>query len=198
MMKRIIAAAMIVFLVLPGFAAAAPGGHGAPAGEEHTAPWGEHRMNDEGNAQIAENETPGLDQNRMEKRDQNQVRLAVHTLLAAENRTGGIGRNISVIAREFNNSVKKTLEAEEQIRGRHGFVRFLFGGDEDAARLIAEEAQRNRERVTELGQSIENCTCDNETREMLREQVRTIEQEQDRLRALAEEELQHRGLFGWT
>ncbi|MFY1644910.1 hypothetical protein ACK11Z_14360, partial [Methanoculleus bourgensis] len=104
-MKRIIAAAMIVFLVLPGFAAAAPGGHGAPAGEEHTAPRGEHRVNEEGNAQIAENETPGLDRNRMEKRDQNQVRLAVHTLLAAENRTGGIGRNISVIAREFNNSV---------------------------------------------------------------------------------------------
>lgn len=189
-MKRIIAAAMIVFLVLPGFAAAAPGGPGAPAGEEHTAPRGEHRVNEEGNAQIAENETP--------RQDQNQVRLAVHTLLAAENRTGGIGRNISVIAREFNNSVKKTLEAEEQIRGRHGFVRFLFGGDEDAARLIAEEAQRNRERVTELGQSIENCTCDNETKTMLREQVRTIEQEQDRLRALAEEELQHRGLFGWT
>ena len=194
-MKRIIAAVMIVFLVLPGFAAAAPGGHGAPAGEEHTAPWGEHRVNDEGNAQIAENETPGLDQNRMEKRDQNQVRLAVHTLLAAENRTGGIGRNISVIAREFNNSVQKTLAAEEQIRARHGFVRFLFGGDMDAARLIAKETQQNRERFVELRQSIDNCTCDDETRAMLREQIRTIEQEQDRLLTLAEKEMRERGLF---
>jgi predicted small secreted protein len=213
-MKRIIAAVMIVFLILPGFAAAAPGGHGAPAGEqigndENTTPGGEHRMKENRNVKVTENETVAEEENeapredgnktRVDKtqRDQNRVRLAVHALLAAENRTGGIGRDVSAVAREFNNSVQKTLEAEEQIQARHGFMRFLFGGDEDAARLIAEEAQRNRERVMELRQSIENCTCDDETRTMLREQVRTIEQEQDRLSALADEELQHRGLFRW-
>ncbi|MCK8519058.1 hypothetical protein [Methanoculleus sp. 7T] len=213
-MKRIIAAVMIVFLVLPGFAAAAPGGHGAPVGEqigndENTTPGGEHRMKENRNVKVTENETVAEEENeapredgnktRVDKtqRDQNRVRLAVHALLAAENRTGGIGRDVSAVAREFNNSVQKTLEAEEQIQARHGFMRFLFGGDEDAARLIAEEAQRNRERVMELRQSIENCTCDDETRTMLREQVRTIEQEQDRLSALADEELQHRGLFRW-
>ena len=144
---------------------------------------------------ITENETPEIAENetRVDRvhRDQNRVRLAVHALLAAENRTGGIGRDVSIIAREFDNSV------EEQIRARHGLVRFFFGGDEDAARLIVEEAQRNRERVTELRQSIGNCTCDDGTRTMLREQVRTIEQEQDRLSALAEEEMRARGLFSW-
>ncbi len=215
-MKRIIAAVTIVLLVLPGFAAAAPGSHSGPGGEQvgngemNTTPGGEQRVRAEENTTLREeeNRTAG---DRVQQRvaenttlpgeenvtDRNRVRLAVHALLTAENRIGGIGQNVSAIAREVNNSVQKTLEAEEQIRARHGFMRFLFGGDEDAARLIEEEAQRNRERVAELLGSIENCTCDNETRTMLREQVRTIEQEQDRLTALAEEELQARGLFSW-
>ncbi|MFH1106092.1 MAG: hypothetical protein V1731_02680, partial [Candidatus Aenigmatarchaeota archaeon] len=35
-------------------------------------------------------------------KNQNKVRIAVHTLLAMENLTGGIGRNVSAIARDFN------------------------------------------------------------------------------------------------
>lgn len=223
-MKRIIATVMIVFLLLPGFAAAASGDHAGPGGEQvgygetNTTQGGEHRLRAEENAtpgaeesipdrqrvRAEENETSG---NRMRAAenatppggefapDRNRVRLAVHALLDAENRTGGIGQNVSAIAREFNNSVQKTFEAEEQIRTRHGFMRFLFGGDTEAARLIEEEAQRNRERATELRRLIGNCTCDDATRTMLREQVRTIEQEQDRLRTLASEEMQVRGLF---
>jgi len=202
-MKRIIAAVMIVFLVLPGFAAAASwgeqtgnGGGNPAAGDRQLVRTEENEtFGDRMQQRVAENTTPG------EKEfipDRNRVRLAVHALLAAENRTGGIGQNVSAIAREVNNSVEKALAAEEQIRTRHGFMRFLFGGDAEAARLIEGEAQRNRERVTELRQSIENCTCDAETRMMLLEQVRTIEQEQDRLTALAEEEMHHRGLFSWN
>lgn len=217
---------MIVFLLLPGFAAAASGSYGSPGGEQvgngetNTTPGGEPRVRAEENAtpdaeesvldrervRIGENETSG-DRVRASENatpqggefapDRNQVRLAVHALLGAENRTGGIGENVSAIAREINNSVRKTFEAEEQIRTRHGFIRFLFGGDTEAARLIEEEAQRNQERATELRRLIGNCTCDNETRTMLQEQVRTIEQEQDRLRTLASEEMQVRGLFSW-
>ncbi|KUK63384.1 MAG: hypothetical protein XE10_0612 [Methanoculleus marisnigri] len=201
-MKRIIAAVMIVLLVLPGFAAAASGGEQTGNGEGNPAAGDRQLVRIEENETsgdrvqqwVAENTTPG---GKEFTSDRNRVRLAVHALLAAENRTGGIGQNVSAIAREVNNSVEKTLAAEEQIRTRHGFMRFLFGGDAEAARLIEGEAQRNRERVTELRQSIENCTCDAETKTMLREQVRTIEQEQDRLSALAEEEMRARGLFSW-
>ncbi|KAF5088520.1 hypothetical protein [Methanoculleus horonobensis] len=221
-MKRIIAAVMIVFLFLPGFAAAASGGYGGPGGAQagygavNATPAGE----EDGaglipapgrGQQVGTEEGDEIPGERVQQRtvehtplqpgdgapDRNRVRLAVHALLGAENRTGGIGENVSAIAREFNNSVEKTIRAEEQIRARHAFTRFLFGGDAEAARLIEEEAQRNRERVTELRGLIGNCTCDDATRTMLREQVRTIEQEQDRLETLASEEMQVRGLFSW-
>ena len=48
--------------------------------------------------------------------NQNQVRLAVHSLLAMENLVGGIGKNVSQIARQFNNSVQATIRAEEKIQ----------------------------------------------------------------------------------
>ncbi|MCK9307901.1 MAG: hypothetical protein M0P17_10290, partial [Methanoculleus sp.] len=107
-MKRIIAAVMIVFLVLPGFAAAASwgeqtgnGGGNPAAGDRQLVRTEENEtFGDRMQQRVAENTTPG------EKEfipDRNRVRLAVHALLAAENRTGGIGQNVSAIAREVNN-----------------------------------------------------------------------------------------------
>ena len=202
-MKRIIAATLIVFLLLPGLAAAASGDHGSPGGEqrlraeENATPHVGENIPDREWMRMGENETSG---GRYRLRFETPQEVYRSPDRYAENRTGGMGgmgENISVIAREFSNSAQKTFEAEERIRARHGFTRFLFGGDTDAARLIEGEAQRNRERATELRRLIGNCTCDNETRTMLQEQVRTIEQEQDRLRTLASEEMQVRGLFSW-
>lgn len=214
---------MIVFLLLPGFAAAVSGGHGGPGGAQaghgviDAMPGGEAvgSAGVDPASGIAQQMRAGEGDEAAEERvqqraaenatlrpgdavpDKNRVRLAVHALLGAENRTAGIGENVSAIARELNDSVQKTVRAEEQIRARHAFTRFLFGGDAEAARLIEEEAQQNRERATELRFLIGNCTCDEETRTMLREQVRTIELDQDRLRALASEEMQARGLLSW-
>jgi len=228
-MKRIVTAILIVFLLLPGFVAGAPGTYGSQGGEqvgngnetaipgeqriaENTTPGGEESAPDRQQVRAEENETAGdqLQQRiaenttlreeenaTVQNQVQNRVQLAVHALLAAENRTGGIGMNVSAIAREVNNSVQTTTRAEEQIQARNGLIRFFFGGDQDAARLIREEAQQNLERAAELRLTIGNCTCDDETQAMLQEQVRTIEQEQERLMTLANEELQNRGLLGW-
>ena len=48
--------------------------------------------------------------------NQNKVRTAVHTMLASENLVGGIGKDVSRIAKEFNNSVQSTIKAEESIQ----------------------------------------------------------------------------------
>jgi hypothetical protein len=129
--------------------------------------------------------------------NQNRVRLAVHALLAMENLTGGIGRNVSQIAREFNNSVQATIRAEERIQTRNWLVRFFIGGDEEAAGNIEQETNRNRERIQELRRLREECDCDEEIRAMLQEQIQNMEQEQNRLQQLAQNEKANKGLFGW-
>lgn len=129
--------------------------------------------------------------------NQNRVRLAVHSLLAMEDLVGGIGPQVSQIAREFNNSVRATIRAEEQIQSRSRITRLFLGGDEDAAQEIEQQVNQNRERIRQLQQLIQACECDEEIRAMLQEQVQAMEQEQTRLQEVARQEKSEKGLFGW-
>jgi len=129
--------------------------------------------------------------------NQNKVRLAVHSMLAMEDLVGVKGPQISEIARDFNNSVQATIRAEKTIQERNWFMRFLFGGDEQAAGEIEQEVNVNRVRVQTLKQLREECECDEPVRTMLQEQIQNIEQEQNRLQQLAQAEKQSKGLLGW-
>jgi hypothetical protein len=111
--------------------------------------------------------------------------------------TGDIGRNVSQIAREFNNSVQATIRAEERIQTRNWLVRFFVGGDREAAEDIEQEVNRNRQRIQELKQLREECDCDEEVRNMLQEQIQNMEQEQNRLQQSAQNEKKDKGIFGW-
>jgi len=129
--------------------------------------------------------------------NQNQVREAVHTLLSIEDLALGIGSQVSEIAREFNNSVKTTIAAEEKTQKRNAFVRFFIGGDQDAAENIEQELNQNQERVLELKQLEGECDCDEEVKTVIQEQIQTIEQEQVRLQDLVDNEKSSNGVFGW-
>jgi len=138
------------------------------------------------------------EQIREAKQKQNEVRLAVHALLASENFTGGIGKEVSEIARDFDNSLKDTEAAEEKIRERDRFTRFLFGGDFENADMIQERVQNREEKVKRLEEVLNTCEdCDADTKTLLMEQIQVLKQEQERLKTLAQEENQLNGLFGW-
>lgn len=129
--------------------------------------------------------------------NQNQVRAAVHTLLAAGEMDGGIGENISVIAREFNNSIQIRTMAEQQIQERQGLTRLLFGGDQEAVAALCQNLNQTSGQIREMQRLVENCTCDNQTRTLLMEHLTVMEQEQARLSALVQNEADDQGLFGW-
>ncbi len=129
--------------------------------------------------------------------NQNRIRLAVYTMLAMENLTGGIGKNISEIAKEFNNSVQATIRAEERIEKRSGFSRLFAGGDEKAGKEIEQEVERSRNRLQELNQLKEQCSCDAEVKAVLQEQIQNMEMEQNRLETKAQNEMKSKGMFGW-
>jgi hypothetical protein len=130
-------------------------------------------------------------------KNENEVRLAVHTLLEMEDLSGGIGRNVSAIARDFNNSASSTRQLEVRIQTRNSLVRLLFGGDRDAARQLANITARNQARIVELQQLMSSATLDPEVRAIMEDQVRIMEKEQDRMEQLATREQEDRGFFGW-
>jgi len=129
--------------------------------------------------------------------NQNEVRLAVHSLLAMEDLVGGIGPQVSQIAKDFDNSVQATIQAEERIQNRNMIVRFFAGGNQEAAGEIEREVNQNKLRVQQLKQLREQCDCDEEIKNMFQEQIQNMEQEQNRLQQLAEKEKQAKGIWGW-
>jgi len=129
--------------------------------------------------------------------NQNQVRLAVHNLLAMENLTEGIGPQVSAVAREFNNSVQATLRAEQRIQNRSRIARFFAGGHQESAEEIEQRVKQNRQRVQELQQLYRQCMAEEEVCQFLQQQIQNIQQEQERLQNLAQREMNSKGLFGW-
>ncbi len=144
-------------------------------------------------------EVQGMKDEKQQKvyQNQNQVREAVHALLATEDLVGSVGPQASAIAREFNNSVDKTIPAEEKIQKRNRVVAFFFGGDEEAAEDILQETDKNKERIQELKNLYQECDCDEEIKSIVQEQIYNLEQEQSRLGQLAQEEKSNKGIFGW-
>jgi len=129
-------------------------------------------------------------------KNENEIRIAVTTLLDVEDLSGGIGRNVSALAREFNNSASSMRKLEDRIQSRNSFVRLLFGGDREAARELATQTAQNNARIVELQQLISRATLDTELRATIEDQLRIIQQEQERVQQLATREQEDRGIFG--
>jgi hypothetical protein len=130
---------------------------------------------------------------------QNQImaQVAVQTMEATAPMFGKSEANISKVSNEIKNSFEITTRAEERIKSRSGFVIFFVGGDNEAAGLIAQEIVRNENRIRELNKLIDESDFDPQIKAVLQEQVQNIEQEQLRLKLLAEEEIQSKGILGW-
>ena len=110
-------------------------------------------------------------------------------------------KEVSKIASEFNNSVVKTIIAEEKIQNKNRIMRFLLGGDKESVKLMMQEVNQNKEKIKQLRQLMEECDCDKEIKDMLKEQIINIETEKNRLEMLAKIEEEYKGLFdrlfGW-
>ena len=135
----------------------------------------------------------------------NNVSAFVHVLLNESQNNAllgegprGIGPQVSEYARQFNNSLRAQIQAEERIENRNSFVRFFAGGDEEAAGILEQETVRNQGRIQAMQQLITQCQdCDVQVKEMLQEQLKEMESEQTRLQQLAQKEKQDKGIFGW-
>lgn len=127
----------------------------------------------------------------------NQVRLAVHALLASKELLGGIGTEVSEVARQFNNSVATTTNAETRVRSRNFFSRLFFGGDRNAADEIAQTVNANQKRIQKLSELIKRASVAADVEQALKTQIEALTVEQERLQDLAKKEKGQWGIFSW-
>jgi uncharacterized protein with PIN domain len=108
------------------------------------------------------------------------------------------GRDLSELEAEIEDSIKITTQAESRIRSRNPVVKVLMGGDDQAARQLEQEMNLTRERIAELRSFVDSCTtCSEQVKEVLQERIQEMEQEQERLREVASQELNNQGIIGW-
>lgn len=127
----------------------------------------------------------------------NEVRLAVHALLASKDLIGGIGQQVSEIAKHVNDSVASTTNAEAKIQSRGFLIRLLFGGDTTSAEVIAQEAVQNQARIDSLTTLLAQANISADLKATLTAQITALTDAQVRLQALAEKEKSAWGLFSW-
>lgn len=127
----------------------------------------------------------------------NGMRLAVHALLSAQDLVGGIGQQVSEIAKEVDRSVASTTNAEVKIQSRGFFTRFLFGGDSTSAEVIAQEAAQNQARIESLTTLLAQTNVSADVQAVLNTQIAALKEAQTRLQELAKKEQKSWGLFSW-
>ncbi len=147
--------------------------------------------------ELSDEEESTTPQLRNVMKNANEVRLAVHALLASKELLGGIGPQVSEIARHMNDSVATTTNAEARIKSRGFVVRLFFGGDKKASKDISKEVERNSKNVAKLTELLNSANLQDEVKAMMEAQVTALKAEQDRLQATASAESKRWGFFSW-
>ncbi len=127
----------------------------------------------------------------------NPVRLAVHTLLASKDLLGGIGSQVSEIAKHMNDSVASTTAAEEQIQSRGFLKRLFFGGDKAAANAIDNAVEQNQQHIDELTNALNQANVSAELKATLEAQIAALKDAQEHLQEVAQKEQRTWGIFSW-
>ena len=130
-------------------------------------------------------------------KNSNPVRLAVHALLSSRSLIGGIGPEVSQIAKEVNDSVATTTVAETKIQSRGFLTRILFGGDSTSADVISRSVARNHVNIVKLTDLLNQASTTADVKVALETQITALADAQARLQALAEKEQKQWGFFSW-
>ena len=106
---------------------------------------------------------------------------------------------MSQLGEQVQTSLASLAEAEEKIQTRSAFKRFFVGGDSEAVEKIKQLVESNQNRITEMKQILTACgaDCDGEVKTELQTQLELVEQEQNRIDAVAQQEQEKKGMFGW-
>lgn len=130
-------------------------------------------------------------------REQNRSLVAVQAMLDVNPLFGQRAVEANRVAAEIRASIDQTVKMEEKIQSRGFFSRIFMGGDVNTAKQLEVELLKTRARMQDMDRLVQECDCDGSTRDLLKEQLRTLEQDRDRLNTLAADQYKKTGLFGW-
>lgn len=127
-----------------------------------------------------------------------EVSVAVHALLASRDLLGGgIGSQVSEIAKQMNDSVATTTNVEAKLQSRGILSRIFFGGDKKSAEVISAQIEQNKARLQTLTGILSSASTTEEVKATLDAQVQAMQDEQNRLQTVAQGQSKLWGIFSW-
>lgn len=129
--------------------------------------------------------------------NQNRSRVATRVFLSAEEALGNAGPQIAQIAQQIQNSLQETVQAEVAVRERGFLANLFFGGDKQNTAVIQQELERNRARIQQLQQLMNQETIREDLRVFLQAHIRAMEEEQARIQSFTQNEQSRWGIFSW-
>ncbi len=160
--------------------------------------WGQWKQSvEERKHELDDEEASTTPKLRKVMKNANEVRLAVHTLLASKELLVGIGPQVSEIARQMNDSVATTTSAEARIESRGFIAKLFFGGDKKASKDISKAVERNGENIAKLTELLNSANLSVEVKAMLETQLTAMQAQQTRLQDVAAGQAKLWGFFSW-
>ncbi len=160
--------------------------------------WGQWKQSvEERKHELDDEEASTTPKLRKVMKNANEVRLAVHALLASKELLGGIGPQVSEIARHMNDSVATTTSAEARIESRGFLAKLFFGGDKKASKDISKAVERNGENIAKLTELLNSANLSAEVKAILETQLTAMQAQQTRLQDVAAGQAKLWGFFSW-
>src|SRR3989344_2264705 len=147
--------------------------------------------------ELDQDDASTTSENRDIVRNTNPVRLAVHAFLNSRDLLGGIGEQVSEIAKEMNDSNATTTRMEIKMNSRGFLARLLFGGDNDSAEIISKIVIHNQKLIEDLTALLDQSNISADVRVTLNAQITALENAQARLMNIATKERSSWGIFSW-
>ncbi|MDD5552082.1 MAG: hypothetical protein PHI88_02930 [Candidatus Pacebacteria bacterium] len=126
----------------------------------------------------------------------NTIQNLTQTAEKIEENNPEIGENVKEMIQEQTRSVESVSEALNRIQNRNLILRFLIGPDYNEIKKIKGEIEKNRLRIQELNQVMNQLQNEGQEKE-IQEQIQLLEQENTNLKELIEETEGRFSLFGW-
>lgn len=126
----------------------------------------------------------------------NTIQNLTQTAEKIEENNPEIGENVKEMIQEQTRSMESVSEALNRIQNRNLILRFLIGPDYNEIEKIKGEIEKNRLRIQELNQVMNQLQNEGQEKE-IQEQIQLLEQENTNLKELIEETEGRFSLFGW-
>ncbi|MBL7150666.1 hypothetical protein ISS86_01940 [Candidatus Microgenomates bacterium] len=126
----------------------------------------------------------------------NVVDETVEELLTTQGAKGGIGQQVSELAREQKQSQQEIEGELDKLDSRRGWMKRLFGPDYKAIKNLNRQMEQNQLRIQQL-QQLQNQAANQADETQLQEAVQALVEQKTSLEEQIQAEEQVGSLFGW-